>query len=163
MPELPEVETIARELRPDLVGRTILDASFDWPNQIKYPAAAEFAAAVRGREVLSVDRRAKWVVAALGPALEGGEAAVLAIQVKMTGQLDVVSPDAARDKHVHVVMPLDNGQGAAAARHAQVRAPGGLPTADWPTRCWASSDPSLSTTTSPWPTSGASCVAARAD
>jgi formamidopyrimidine-DNA glycosylase len=110
MPELPEVETIARELRPDLVGRTILDASFDWPNQIKHPAPADFAAALRGREVLSVERRAKWVVAALGPAGEGGEPAVLAIQVKMTGQLDVVSPDAPKDKHVHVVMPLDDGR-----------------------------------------------------
>ncbi len=110
MPELPEVETIARELRPDLVGRTILDATFDWPNQIKHPAPAEFAAALRGREVLSVDRRAKWVVAALGPATEGGEPAVLAIQVKMTGQLDVVSPETPRDKHVHVVMPLDDGR-----------------------------------------------------
>src|SRR6186713_431487 len=112
MPELPEVETIARELRPDLVGRTILDASFDWPNQIKHPAKSpkEFAKAIRGREVLSVDRRAKWVVAALGPQDDGGEPAVLAIQVKMTGQLDVVSPEAPRDKHVHVVMPLDDGR-----------------------------------------------------
>jgi len=110
MPELPEVETIARELRPDLVGRTILDVSFDWPNQIKHPRPADFAAALRGREVLSVDRRAKWVVAALGPAVDGGEPAVLAIQVKMTGQLDVVSPDAPRDKHIHVVMPLDDGR-----------------------------------------------------
>ena len=57
-----------------------------------------------------MDRRAKWVVATLGPATEGGEAAVLAIQVKMTGQLDVVSPETAKDKHVHVVMPLDNGK-----------------------------------------------------
>ena len=109
MPELPEVETIARELRPKIVGRTILDASFDWPNQIKHPEPDEFAAALRGREVLSVDRRAKWVVATLGPAVDGGEPAVLAIQVKMTGQLDVVSPGTARDKHVHVVMPLDDG------------------------------------------------------
>ncbi|HUP83676.1 MAG TPA: DNA-formamidopyrimidine glycosylase family protein, partial [Candidatus Limnocylindria bacterium] len=31
MPELPEVETIARELRPLVVGRTITDAWFDWP------------------------------------------------------------------------------------------------------------------------------------
>jgi formamidopyrimidine-DNA glycosylase len=110
MPELPEVETIARELRPLVVGRTILDASFDWPNQVKHPAPDEFVAAVTGREILSVDRRAKWLVAALGPAREGGEPAVLAIQVKMTGQLDVVPPEAPRDKHVHVVFNLDDGQ-----------------------------------------------------
>ncbi|MEX2547566.1 MAG: DNA-formamidopyrimidine glycosylase [Chloroflexota bacterium] len=109
MPELPEVETIARELRPLVVGRTILDVSFDWPNQVKHPAPDEFVAAVRGREIVSVARRAKWLIAALGPAREGGDPAVLAIQVKMTGQLDVVSPDAPRDKHVHVIFSLDDG------------------------------------------------------
>lgn len=110
MPELPEVETIARELRPLVVGRIILDASFDWPNQVKYPAPEQFVQAVTGREILSVERRAKWIVAALGPAHDGGEPAVLAIQVKMTGQLDVLPPEAPRDKHVHVVFRLDDGR-----------------------------------------------------
>ena len=109
MPELPEVETIARELRPLIVGRTILDASFDWPNQVKHPAPADFVPAVSGREILSVDRRAKWLICALGPVHDGGDLAVLAIQVKMTGQLDVVPVDAPRDKHVHVVFTLDDG------------------------------------------------------
>jgi formamidopyrimidine-DNA glycosylase len=110
MPELPEVETIARELRPLVVGRTIVDASFDWPNQVKHPSPSDFVPAVRGREILAIDRRAKWLVAPLGPAHDGGEPAVLAIQVKMTGQLDVVAPETPRDKHVHVVFSLDNGQ-----------------------------------------------------
>jgi formamidopyrimidine-DNA glycosylase len=112
MPELPEVETIARELRPHVVGRTISAAWFDWPNQIKHPAPRDFAAAARGREIVSVERRAKWLVFALGPAGgrgEGGDPAVLAIQVKMTGQLDVVAPDTPRDKHVHAVFSLDDG------------------------------------------------------
>src|SRR4051812_19811191 len=109
MPELPEVETIARELRPDVVGRTIKDAWFDWPNQIKHPAPADFVAAVKGREILSVERRAKWLVFALGPAgpsAAKAEPAVLAIQVKMTGQLEVVSPKEPRDKHIHAVFCL---------------------------------------------------------
>lgn len=111
MPELPEVETITRELRPLIVGKTIVDASFDWPNQVKHPAPDEFVAAVSGREILSVDRRAKWIVVTLGPsAQELSEPAVLAIQVKMTGQLDVVMPDVPRDKHVHVVFDLDTGE-----------------------------------------------------
>jgi formamidopyrimidine-DNA glycosylase len=110
MPELPEVETIARELRPDVVGRTIKNAWFDWPNQIKHPAPSEFVAAVRGREILSVERRAKWLIFSLSPARGRGEPAVLAIQVKMTGQLDVVSPKAKRDKHVHAIFSLDDGR-----------------------------------------------------
>ena len=110
MPELPEVETIARELRPLVVGRRILDAWFDWPNQIKHPPPGEFVAALRLRQILSVERRAKWIVLALGPQDERTEAAVLAIQVKMTGQLDVLAPEASRDKHVHATFSLDDGQ-----------------------------------------------------
>jgi formamidopyrimidine-DNA glycosylase len=110
MPELPEVETIARELRPLVTGATISGAWFDWPNQIKHPAPARFVAALKGREILSVERRAKWLVFALGPTTSRGEAAVLAIQVKMTGQLDVVSPQAPRDKHVHATFSFDDGR-----------------------------------------------------
>lgn len=112
MPELPEVETIARELRPALIGRTITDAWCDWPNQIKNPAPADFVARLRGRRVLSVERRAKWIVVAL-TGQQGAAAvddqAVLAIQVKMTGQLDTVALTAPRDKHVHIVLSLDDG------------------------------------------------------
>jgi len=103
MPELPEVETIARELRALVVGRTITAAWFDWPNQVKHPAPEEFVPAVVGRRVLAVDRRGKWLVLTLS-----GDA-VLAIQVKMTGQLYVLLPDAPRDRHVHVVFSLDDG------------------------------------------------------
>ena len=104
MPELPEVETIARELQPLVTGRTILDAWFDWPNQIKHPAPAEFVPAVRGRRILGVARRAKWIIFDLSGS------AVLAIQVKMTGQLTVVRPDEPRDKHVHATFDLDDGR-----------------------------------------------------
>ena len=104
MPELPEVETIARELRPLVVGRAITGVWFDWPNQIKHPSPDEFSAAVPGHEILDVRRRAKWLVLPLS------RGDVLAIQVKMTGQLDVVDPAAPRDKHVHVVFSLDDGR-----------------------------------------------------
>jgi formamidopyrimidine-DNA glycosylase len=104
MPELPEVETIARELRPLVVGATIVDAWFDWPNQIKHPKPDEFVPGVRGRQIRAVARRAKWLVFDLS-----GDA-VLAIQVKMTGQLTVVTPNAPRDKHVHAVFSFDDGR-----------------------------------------------------
>ena len=109
MPELPEVETIARELRPLVVGRSITAAWLDWPRQIKHPAPEEFKAGLRGREIVSVERRAKWLVFSLGPKSARGEPAVMAIQVKMTGQLDVVAPQKPRDKHVHAVFALDDG------------------------------------------------------
>ena len=116
MPELPEVETIARELRPLVVGRRITAAWLDWPRQVKHPSVEQFLNDVRGREILAVDRRAKWLVVSLSGRDDGegattpGDEAVLAIQVKMTGQLDVVAPGEPRDKHVHVVFDLDDGK-----------------------------------------------------
>jgi formamidopyrimidine-DNA glycosylase len=104
MPELPEVETIARELRPLLVGARVADVWFDWPNQIKRPAAEEFARAVRGRRIRAIHRRAKWLL------LDLDNDEVLAIQVKMTGQLFVLPAETPRDKHVHAVLSLEDGR-----------------------------------------------------
>jgi formamidopyrimidine-DNA glycosylase len=104
MPELPEVETIARELRPLVTGATIRDAWFDWPNQIKHPPPDQFADALRGRTILGVERRAKWLT------LDLSGAAVLAIQVKMTGQLTVVAAAEPRNRHVHATLTFDDGR-----------------------------------------------------
>ena len=104
MPELPEVETIARELRPLVQGATITDVWFDWPRAIRHPDPDRFAADLPGRRILDVGRRAKWVL------VELTEDGVLAIQVKMTGQLFVVSSDEPRDRHVHVAFALDDGR-----------------------------------------------------
>ena len=103
MPELPEVETIARELAPRVTGRSIASFRTDWPRAIRHPAPESFSAGVVGREVLDVARRAKWLVLTLS-----GDAA-LAIQVKMTGQLFVVPPQVQGDRHVHHVFGLSDG------------------------------------------------------
>jgi formamidopyrimidine-DNA glycosylase len=104
MPELPEVETIARELRPLVLDATIRGAWWDWPAVIRHPAPAEFEAAVAGRSILDVTRRAKWLL------LELSNDAVLAIQVKMTGQLFVLPGDAPRDRHVHFLLRFADGR-----------------------------------------------------
>lgn len=104
MPELPEVETIARELRPLLDGATIREFWTDWPKAIKHPDPVRFAEGVAGREVLDVTRRAKWLIMPLA-----GDV-VLAVQVKMTGQLFVVEPHVTGDTHVHHVFRLGDGR-----------------------------------------------------
>jgi formamidopyrimidine-DNA glycosylase len=103
MPELPEVETMARDLAPLVSGATITDTWTDWPKVVRHPAAEEFAQALTGRRVLAVGRRAKWLV------LELSEAGVLAIQVKMTGQLFVLPAGTPHDRHVHLRLGLDPG------------------------------------------------------
>ncbi len=115
MPELPEVETIARELKPLVVGATISGFWTDWPRVIKHPDAGRFGPELVGREILDVGRRAKWLLLELsakpgGDPAPGTDSAVLAIQVKMTGQLFVLPADTPRDKHVHVVFDLADGR-----------------------------------------------------
>src|SRR5690242_3929727 len=68
MPELPEVETIARELRPLVLGSTIEGFWTDWPRAIKHPDPEAFAAGVAGRRIEEVSRRAKWLVLELSGA-----------------------------------------------------------------------------------------------
>lgn len=62
MPELPEVETTAALIRPDVVGRTIVRVRASWERSLGGPTEAEFERLVRGARVEDVTRRAKWVV-----------------------------------------------------------------------------------------------------
>jgi formamidopyrimidine-DNA glycosylase len=105
VPELPEVETVARDLRGLIVGATITGAAGDWPRAIaSHPTVEAFAADVAGRRVEAVGRRAKLVVVELS-----GDAA-LTIHLKMTGQLFVVPAPTPGDRHVHVALALDDGR-----------------------------------------------------
>jgi len=104
MPELPEVETVARDLRPRLVGATIVGARVLWSRTVRTHDPLTFGDAVAGREVLAVGRRAKQVVVDLS-----GDAA-LTIHLKMTGQLFVVPADLPEDSYVRLVLELADGR-----------------------------------------------------
>ncbi|MEA2622688.1 MAG: formamidopyrimidine-DNA glycosylase [Chloroflexota bacterium] len=104
MPELPEVETIARELAPLVTGATIAGVWTDWPRAIRHPEPGAFVQQLVGRQILDVGRRAKWLVLSLS-----GDA-VLVIQVKMTGQIFVVPAGTTHDRHVHVRFELADGR-----------------------------------------------------
>ena len=104
MPELPEVETVARDLRPRLVGATIVGARCSWARTLRTHDPLTFAEAVAGREVLAVGRRAKQLVIELS-----GDAA-LTIHLKMTGQLFVVPADVPEDPYVRLVLELADGR-----------------------------------------------------
>jgi len=62
MPELPEVETIAQALKPDLVGRTILSADLRWARTLAMPSPSQFKKRIAGQEILDVTRRAKYLI-----------------------------------------------------------------------------------------------------
>jgi formamidopyrimidine-DNA glycosylase len=103
VPELPEVETVARGLRAPLIGRCITGVSVDWPRTVAHPPVDDLAARVVGRCVTHVSRRGKYVIIGLD---EG----YLLIHLKMSGRLQVVPAAEPRDKHVHLLFHLDDGQ-----------------------------------------------------
>jgi len=116
MPELPEVETVRRGLVPAMVGARFARVSLRRPN-LRFPFPVGFIERLEGRTVLSLDRRAKYLVAPL----DSDESLIL--HLGMSGRFDVAMPDGRNlspgdfyldgalgtPKHDHVVMALSNG------------------------------------------------------
>jgi len=102
VPELPEVETVVRELRPRLVGRRItrVEAS---ALPLRQPWSSAWNRAVTGRRVRELSRRGKWIIIQLDRAMH------LVIHLGMTGQLTVVAARTPRLPHTHLVFDLDRG------------------------------------------------------
>jgi formamidopyrimidine-DNA glycosylase len=99
MPELPEVETTRRGIAPHVVGArlsgwVIRDARLRWP--------VELPPMLRGEPVVSVQRRAKYLILEVSP---GG----IVVHLGMSGSLRVVSGDVSPAKHDHVDLCLDTG------------------------------------------------------
>ena len=103
MPELPEVETISRDLREKLVGHTIERAEVFWEREIGYPSVAEFLEFIRDRRIEDTGRRAKFVIIRLA-----GNATLL-VHLKMTGQLLYVPASEPPNPYTRVVFQLDRG------------------------------------------------------
>jgi formamidopyrimidine-DNA glycosylase len=109
MPELPEVETVARGLQREISGRKILSISFGKTDFIDNPEALERE--LPGRTIDRVERYGKFLLLRLSPsnATTTGETALL-VHLGMTGAL---MPQAVSDphaKHTHVVMMLNDGR-----------------------------------------------------
>ena len=100
MPELPEVETMVRGLRPALEGRTIVEARVIDPFLLQGISADEFHGRVAGATIGGVERRGKWVVFSLAPAR-----GVIVIQPRMTGGLWLVPPH--RPDHARLTFRTD--------------------------------------------------------
>ena len=65
MPELPEVETTVRDLRPHAVGRTFTKVQALVPRMVRTPSPEAFTAGLVGRTVGAVERRGKYIVVPL--------------------------------------------------------------------------------------------------
>ena len=116
MPELPEVETIARGVDARVRGDRIAEAWFSRHREsFKTPAAAQ-AKGLEGRRFLSVHRTGKHIVCELGPGIEDGLLAAAApdaqwiVHLGMTGRLLVTTPDAELAPHTHARLRLESGR-----------------------------------------------------
>jgi formamidopyrimidine-DNA glycosylase len=101
MPELPEVETIRRQLAPHLEGRTIAQAEILDPRWTRPVSPAEIEAELRGAAIERVGRAGKYLVWSLS-----GERYLL-MHLRMTGTL--LFDPAAPPSHTRVLLELDDG------------------------------------------------------
>jgi formamidopyrimidine-DNA glycosylase len=104
MPELPEVETIVSDLRPHLVGRTIVRAELLFPTIVRHPEPETFVDSVVGLRVTAVERRGKYIV------IRADADVLLVVHLGMSGQLRIVDPETPLAKHTHAVFDLDGGR-----------------------------------------------------
>jgi len=116
MPELPEVETVARGLRQTILGRRILSVTLGKTDFIDDPAALEQH--LPGRRIEAVERYGKFMLLRLSAADGGTRAAAngdaaqasLLVHLGMTGQIAPSPAAQPLEKHTHVCMLLDDGR-----------------------------------------------------
>jgi len=104
VPELPEVETVVRDLRSCLSQRQLTRVRQTSKHSLRTRWRPVWGGAITGKRIESVTRRGKWILVTLE------NEAILVIHLGMTGQLTVVSAAAPLADHTHLVFDLDNGE-----------------------------------------------------
>jgi formamidopyrimidine-DNA glycosylase len=102
MPEMPEVETIKRDLARRIAGRCFVDVSLDWPRAVQIPSPELFCHRLKGQRIKDFDRRGKYLIIRLA----SGEALIL--HFMMSGSLLL---DTQGDSHPYsrALFLLDDG------------------------------------------------------
>ncbi len=104
MPELPEVETVVRDLQPCLIDRRLTQVRQTSRHALRTRWRQAWSGAVAGQRVTNLTRRGKWILAALE------NEAVLVFHLGMTGQLTIVPAPTPLAKHTHMLFDLDDGR-----------------------------------------------------
>lgn len=115
MPELPEVETIRRELAPEIARRRIRSVRIHHDDLVLGPASpGEFAASIRGRRLGEPARRAKYLLIPLHDPEDADAPApsLIRIQLRMTGRfwIGAEPPDPEEFRHPGIDLGLDDGR-----------------------------------------------------
>ncbi len=112
MPELPEVETVVRTLRPQVENRIITGVEVRLPKTVQ--AGEKFLSDLVGARIAGTRRRAK--LALLDLALPDGSALIAAFHLKMTGKFFVHPPEAVPLKHTRLIFDLSDQRSIPAGR-----------------------------------------------
>ncbi len=103
MPELPEVETIRRELEALVCGKTFTEPVLHMPSTIKRPAAEEFSTRLTGQRIERFDRRGKYLVINL-------DRGILVVHLRMTGNLSYSANGLPyEERFLRVSLPFSDG------------------------------------------------------
>jgi formamidopyrimidine-DNA glycosylase len=109
MPELPEVETVARGVDERVQGDRIAEVWFSrYPQPFKTSATSQVHG-LKGRKILAVHRTGKHIICELGEAKKSIEAQWI-VHLGMTGRLLVTTPEAPVAKHTHARLELASGK-----------------------------------------------------
>ena len=104
MPELPEVETIRRDLEREFVGKRVKSVEVDGLRSIRrHRTSKAFVSRLEGHKVTGVTRKGKYLLIRLD------DADLLVAHLGMSGQLLRVNPKEPRERHTHVVISFTQG------------------------------------------------------
>lgn len=112
MPELPEVETIARGLHKRVAGDVIESVWLGSKPEPLKSSAGEIASTLQSKKIARVRRAGKHIVFDLEPvaAPPNGSKAQWIVHLGMTGSMLVTAPETERQKHTHAVVGLASGR-----------------------------------------------------
>ncbi len=102
MPELPEVETVRRALKKEVLNKKILSASIYWSNIIAYPVVKEFENKIKNQIILDINRYGKWLMFELNDYY-------LLSHLRMEGKYFIRNKEDPKEKHEHVIFHFSDG------------------------------------------------------
>ena len=103
MPELPEVETVMRGMQPALEGKKLINIEARC-DSLRWPIPNNFADRLRGRRVINIARRAKYILWYLD------DETVVILHVGMSGRVPITAKRPSKiEKHDHLIFTTEEG------------------------------------------------------
>ena len=103
MPELPEVETVMRGMQPALEGKKLINIEARC-DSLRWPIPNNFADRLRGRRVINIARRAKYILWYLD------DETVMILHLGMSGSVSITAKRPSKiEKHDHLIFTTEEG------------------------------------------------------